>query len=60
MTESEPLVIEAQQMQRYHLWGTTIYMDARQQISESPALNNWLNAGGRNLCRRAATELGLP
>ncbi|MDZ4770204.1 MAG: transglycosylase SLT domain-containing protein [Chloroflexota bacterium] len=45
--------------QRYHRWGTAIYADAQANVSESPALQSWLDAGGSVLCRRAAGTLGL-
>ena len=45
--------------QRYYIWGTTIYADASQNKPVSDSLDSWLNAGGRNLCQRAATSLGI-
>ena len=44
---------------RYIYWGDGIYSDAAQGLSESPRLNEWLNAGGASLCRQARTRLGL-
>lgn len=49
----------AAETQRYYRWGTTIYSDARQNVSRSASLDNWLNAGGSSLCRRAANSLGI-
>ncbi|MFO7320486.1 MAG: transglycosylase SLT domain-containing protein [Chloroflexota bacterium] len=40
--------------QRYYTWGSGIYADATNNRSESPTLQSWLNAGGSNLCNRAA------
>lgn len=40
--------------QRYYNWGSGIYADARNNLHESPTLQNWLNAGGVGLCNRAA------
>ncbi len=45
--------------QRYYNWGTQIYADAKQNLTVSPALENWLEAGGSNLCTRAAANIGL-
>lgn len=45
--------------QRYYNWGTSIYADAQQNASSSPALESWLNAGGQLLCNRASAHLGL-
>jgi hypothetical protein len=45
--------------QRYHRWGTAIYADAQADVSESAALQSWLDAGGTALCRRAAGTLGV-
>ncbi len=44
---------------RYIYWGQGIYADAVQGLSESPRLNEWLNAGGASLCRQARIRLGL-
>ncbi len=40
--------------QRYYVWGTGIYNDARNNMSESGTLTDWLGAGGVNLCTSAA------
>jgi hypothetical protein len=48
-----------EETQRYFSWGTTIYLEAQQNKSTSAALENWLQAGGSNLCRRASQRLGL-
>jgi soluble lytic murein transglycosylase-like protein len=47
----------ARETQRYYVWGTTIYNDAKQNVSSSPSLQAWLDAGGAGLCQRANTEL---
>jgi soluble lytic murein transglycosylase-like protein len=36
--------------QRYYNWGTGIYNDAKNNLSESQTLNTWLDAGGIYLC----------
>lgn len=45
--------------QRYYYWGTGIYADAQQNRSSSARLDEWLDAGGINLCNRASSALGL-
>lgn len=45
--------------QRYYNWGTRIYADAQSGAASSAALQEWLDAGGVNLCSRAALSLGL-
>jgi len=45
--------------QRYWYWATGIYEDAVNGRTESPRLQEWLQAGGTSLCARAAQELGL-
>jgi hypothetical protein len=45
--------------QRYVLWGTGIYQDAKDGVQDAPSLTAWLNAGGQNLCDQAEIELGL-
>jgi len=44
---------------RYYLWGSGIYRDAlaNKTYEQSAALQDWINAGGVNLCRRAAEVL---
>lgn len=49
----------AAETQRYYQWGVDIYSDARDHAAESSALQAWLYAGGDNLCRQAATALGM-
>lgn len=39
--------------QNYYKWGTGIYGDAASGKDSSPTLDEWLAAGGANLCRRA-------
>jgi hypothetical protein len=45
----------ATETRNYYRWGSLIYMDALQnkKPEESAALQEWLNAGGINLCRLA-------
>jgi len=45
--------------QRYFVWSTGIYEEARAGLSESETLSQWMAAGGANLCRQAANRLGL-
>lgn len=49
----------ATETRNYYRWGSLIYMDALagKTTEESAALQSWLNAGGINLCRRAAEVL---
>ncbi|MCS6871368.1 MAG: transglycosylase SLT domain-containing protein [Anaerolineae bacterium] len=49
----------ATETRNYYRWGSLIYMDALagKKPEESEALQSWLNAGGINLCRRAAEVL---
>lgn len=49
----------ATETRNYYRWGSLIYMDALKgkTTEESEALQSWLNAGGINLCRRAAEVL---
>lgn len=56
---SKPFSAWPAQTQRYFTWGTTIYNDAVQNKNASDSLQNWLDAGGSSLCRRAATTLGI-
>ncbi len=46
-----------EQTRLYYLWGSQIYLDALQNHPTSAALQDWLNAGGVNLCRQAAQRL---
>ena len=41
--------------QRYYYWSQGIYEDAKAGLTESPRLQEWLNAGGRHLCGQAAS-----
>lgn len=47
----------AEETQRYYVWATGIYDEARQGLAESPTLKAWLEAGGASLCRQAAARL---
>jgi len=45
---------------RYYYWGARIYSEAVSGMTTSPTLQEWLDAGGTNLCARAdATEQQL-
>jgi soluble lytic murein transglycosylase-like protein len=46
----------------YYVWGSQIYLDALRgkKPKESAALQNWLNAGGVNLCLQAAAREATP
>jgi soluble lytic murein transglycosylase-like protein len=46
----------------YYVWGAQIYLDALhgKKPQESAALQNWLNAGGVNLCQQAAARQATP
>ena len=46
----------ASETQRYYVWSTGIYEDAKAGLTESPTLQQWYSAGGASLCRQAATE----
>jgi soluble lytic murein transglycosylase-like protein len=46
--------------QRYYVWSTGIYADAKAGLGESPTLRQWMAAGGVSLCSQAAQRLGLP
>lgn len=48
-----------QETQRYFIWGLGIYSAAQSDASESATLNEWLTAGGRNLCNQASFVLGI-
>jgi len=47
----------AQETRLYYTWGTGIYMDALRGQNTSASLQDWLSAGGVNLCRQAAQRL---
>ncbi len=49
----------ANETQRYFRWSTTIYADSQAGLTHSPALDEWLNAGGASLCQQAANSLNL-
>ncbi|MFN2223686.1 MAG: transglycosylase SLT domain-containing protein [Candidatus Promineifilaceae bacterium] len=49
----------ANETQRYYTWAAGIYDEARAGLSNSPTLQQWLDAGGRSLCQQAARHLGL-
>lgn len=51
----------ASETRRYYYWGSRIYAEAVSGMTASPTLQEWLGAGGRNLCARAAeTQRTLP
>ncbi|NLE50298.1 MAG: transglycosylase SLT domain-containing protein [Chloroflexi bacterium] len=43
---------------RYYEWGSQIYAEAVSGAASSPALQDWLNAGGQSLCNRARDTQG--
>lgn len=43
----------ASETRRYYYWGTRIYSEAVSGMSNSPTLEEWLNAGGSRLCTQA-------
>jgi soluble lytic murein transglycosylase-like protein len=45
--------------QRYAFWGSGIYQDASAHLDQSLRLQEWLLAGGSNLCHQARVDLGL-
>jgi soluble lytic murein transglycosylase-like protein len=49
----------ARETQRYYTWSTGIYNDIEAGLTESPTLQQWMQAGGASLCRQAANRLGL-
>jgi soluble lytic murein transglycosylase-like protein len=44
----------ADETRRYYKWGTGIYQDATLGHDTSKTLQDWLNAGGKSLCKTAA------
>ncbi len=56
---NQPFAAWQAQTQRYYHWGTGIYSDAQSNQSHSDTLDQWLAAGGSNLCQRAGAALGL-
>jgi soluble lytic murein transglycosylase-like protein len=49
----------AHETQRYYIWTTGLYDDIQSDLTESPTLQQWLQAGGASLCRQAADRLGI-
>mgnify|MGYP002624836813 CR=1 FL=1 len=49
----------AHETQRYYVWATGIYDDAKAGLTESPTLQEWYAAGGASLCQQAAGRLNL-
>lgn len=45
--------------QRYYVWTTGIYADAKLGKATSETLEKWLQAGGASLCNQASTRLNL-
>jgi len=43
----------ASETRRYYYWGSRIYAEAISGMASSPTLQEWLDAGGRNLCSQA-------
>ena len=46
--------------QTYQYWASGIADDAERNLSKSPSLQEWLDAGGSSLCTSAHQALGLP
>lgn len=49
----------AAETQRYYVWATGIYEDAKAGLTDSPTLQEWYAAGGASLCQQAANRLNL-
>ncbi len=49
----------ANETQRYYIWTTGLYRDAKSGVHESPTLQKWIQAGGASLCQQAALRLGI-
>ncbi len=49
----------ADETQRYFTWSTGIYGEALEGNQNSETLNQWLAAGGVNLCNQAEERLGM-
>jgi hypothetical protein len=49
----------AAETQRYYVWSTGIYEDAKAGLTQSPTLQEWYAAGGVSLCQQAANRLNL-
>jgi hypothetical protein len=49
----------ARETQRYYTWSTGIHNDIQAGLTESPTVQQWMQAGGASLCRQAANRLGL-
>ena len=49
----------AAETQRYYVWTTGIYEDAKAGLTDSPTLQEWYAAGGASLCQQAASRLNL-
>jgi hypothetical protein len=48
-----------EETQGYQFWGSGIYEEAEQGMTESPTLLDWLDSGGDSLCKSAREALGL-
>jgi hypothetical protein len=57
---TQPPELWPAETQRYVRWGTGILLDVEAGTVPSPALSEWLEAGGRRLCLAASDALGLP
>lgn len=49
----------AAETQRYYVWSTGIYEEAKAGLTQSPTLQEWYAAGGVSLCQQAANRLNL-
>ncbi len=44
---------------RYYYWGNGIYAAAAQGLTDSSTMQEWLQAGGTRLCRKASMDQGF-
>lgn len=56
---SESETTWADETVRYVYWGSGIYDDAQNNKTKSDRLDEWLTAGGADLCKKADLRLGL-
>lgn len=49
----------AAETQRYYVWTTGLFEDAKAGLADSPTLQQWYAAGGTSLCQQAAARLNL-
>jgi len=56
---TQPYSQWSDETQRYYKWASGIYGDAMRNATSSSTLNEWLAAGGSNLCNQAAANLDI-